>query len=146
MSNLELSILFFLQLAVILGVCRGVGWLARKIGQPQVVGEMIAGVFLGPSLFGLLAPGVLTVANKWWALGMPLGDVLHATTAAPADWLLPGEGLGRLEIGAVADLAVLDRVSGRRSFVDPAGVAIEAQTWLEPWATVFGGKVVWRAA
>jgi len=35
-----------------------VGLLARKIGQPQVVGEMIAGVMLGPSLFGYLAPGI----------------------------------------------------------------------------------------
>ncbi len=57
MSIAELATLFFLQLAVILGVCRIVGFLARKIGQPQVVGEMIAGVLLGPSLFGLLWPG-----------------------------------------------------------------------------------------
>ena len=47
---------FFLQMAVILLVCRGVGWLGKKIGQPQVVGEMIAGVLLGPSLLGLLWP------------------------------------------------------------------------------------------
>lgn len=58
MTNLQVSIQFFLQMAVILGVCRLVGWLARKVGQPQVVGEMIAGVVLGPSLFGLLAPGL----------------------------------------------------------------------------------------
>ncbi len=58
MSNTELAVLFFLQLAVILGVCRIVGVLAKKIGQPQVVGEMIAGVLLGPSLFGLLLPNV----------------------------------------------------------------------------------------
>ncbi len=56
MSNSALSIQFFLQLAVILGVCRVVGLLARRIGQPQVVGEMIAGVLMGPSLFGLLWP------------------------------------------------------------------------------------------
>ena len=43
-------------MAVILGVCRLVGWGARKLGQPQVVGEMIAGVFLGPSLLGLISP------------------------------------------------------------------------------------------
>lgn len=41
---------------VILGACRLVGMAARKIGQPQVVGEMIAGVLLGPSFFGLLFP------------------------------------------------------------------------------------------
>ena len=55
----DYSIHFFLQLAVILIACRAVGWLGRTLlGQPQVVGEMIAGVVLGPSLFGLLAPGV----------------------------------------------------------------------------------------
>ena len=53
----DFSIHFFLQLAVILLACRVCGWLGRKfLAQPQVVGEMIAGVCLGPSLLGLLAP------------------------------------------------------------------------------------------
>ena len=53
----DYSIHFFLQIAVILLVCRVVGWAAKKfLGQPQVVGEMIAGVLLGPSLFGLVFP------------------------------------------------------------------------------------------
>lgn len=56
MPTAQLSIYFFLQAAVILLVARLVGRLARKIGQPQVVGEMIAGVTLGPSLLGLLMP------------------------------------------------------------------------------------------
>ena len=57
MTSAQLSVLFFLQMAVIIGACRLVGFAARKwFGQPQVVGEMIAGVILGPSLFGLLAP------------------------------------------------------------------------------------------
>ncbi|MBM6577208.1 cation:proton antiporter [Microvirga sp. SRT01] len=55
----DFSIHFFLQLAVILVTCRVVGWLGRKyLGQPQVVGEMIAGVVLGPSLLGLVLPGL----------------------------------------------------------------------------------------
>lgn len=54
MSLQQLPLVFFLQLLVILACCRLVGWLARRwLGQPQVVGEMIAGVLLGPSLFGL---------------------------------------------------------------------------------------------
>lgn len=52
----QLSIAFFLQMFCILAACRLVGNLATRIGQPQVVGEMIAGVLLGPSLFGLLFP------------------------------------------------------------------------------------------
>lgn len=57
MSNAQLSVLFFSQMLLILATCRGVGWLGQKyFHQPQVVGEMIAGVLLGPTLFGLLAP------------------------------------------------------------------------------------------
>ena len=57
-TTFDISVLFFLQLAVILGFCRAVGWIAARLGQPQVVGEMIAGVILGPSVFGALAPGL----------------------------------------------------------------------------------------
>lgn len=57
MSPGELSVVFFLQLFVIVAAARTTGWLGKRyLGQPQVVGEMIAGVLLGPSLFGLLAP------------------------------------------------------------------------------------------
>jgi Kef-type K+ transport system membrane component KefB len=53
----DFSVHFFFQLAVIIAACRVVGWLGQKfLGQPQVVGEMIAGVVLGPSLLGLLLP------------------------------------------------------------------------------------------
>ena len=53
----DFSIHFFLQLAFILVTCRVVGWLGQKLlKQPQVVGEMIAGVILGPSLLGLFFP------------------------------------------------------------------------------------------
>ncbi len=56
MTPFELSVRFFLQLAVVLVACRLVSAVARRVGQPPVVGEMIAGVLLGPSLLGLLLP------------------------------------------------------------------------------------------
>jgi Kef-type K+ transport system membrane component KefB len=55
-TNFDLSVLFFLQMAVILATCRVVGLIARRLGQPPVVSEMIAGVVLGPSLFGAIRP------------------------------------------------------------------------------------------
>lgn len=56
-KDLDLFLLLLLQLAAILLTCRVVGWLGRRfLGQTQVVMEMVAGVMLGPSLFGLLAP------------------------------------------------------------------------------------------
>ena len=57
MSPAEISIVFFAQLFIIVVAARVIGWLGKRfLGQPQVVGEMIAGVVLGPSLFGLIAP------------------------------------------------------------------------------------------
>ncbi|MDE1148453.1 MAG: cation:proton antiporter [Azospirillaceae bacterium] len=58
MTPTDYSVHFFLQLTAIILACRVVGWLGQKLlAQPQVVGEMIAGVVLGPSLLGLLFPG-----------------------------------------------------------------------------------------
>ena len=56
LSNVNLAVQFFFQIGIILIVCRVVGSIAKRFGQPQVVAEMIAGVFLGPSLFGLFLP------------------------------------------------------------------------------------------
>lgn len=58
LSNTQLAPAFFLAVAVILVTCRLVGRLLRSVGQPPVVGEMVAGVVLGPSVLGLIAPGV----------------------------------------------------------------------------------------
>jgi Kef-type K+ transport system membrane component KefB len=56
MTDTELAALFFLQAGFILLVCRAVGWLAARAGQPQVVAEMVAGFLIGPSFFGWIAP------------------------------------------------------------------------------------------
>jgi Kef-type K+ transport system membrane component KefB len=55
--NLEhpLAILL-LQIITIIIVARFFGWIFRKIGQPSVIGEIIAGIFLGPSLVGMYFP------------------------------------------------------------------------------------------
>ncbi|MFZ0321213.1 MAG: cation:proton antiporter [Candidatus Sulfotelmatobacter sp.] len=45
-----------LQMAVVLGLCRLVGDVFVKIRQPRVNGEMFAGILLGPSLLGWVAP------------------------------------------------------------------------------------------
>ena len=51
-------LLFLLQFALLLVTARVLGVLASRRGLPSVVGELLAGVLLGPSLFGKIAPGV----------------------------------------------------------------------------------------
>lgn len=48
--------LLLIQIIAIVIVARIFGWIFRKIGQPSVIGEIIAGIVLGPSLFGLYFP------------------------------------------------------------------------------------------
>ena len=47
-----------LQIAAIVGASRLVGSLFRRAGQPTVIGEMFAGIMLGPSLLGWVAPSI----------------------------------------------------------------------------------------
>lgn len=58
MTNLDYLLRLLLQLAVILAASRLIGMAGRRIGQAQVVCEMVTGVLLGPSLLGVLAPAV----------------------------------------------------------------------------------------
>lgn len=59
METEEIAALVFLDIAVIVIVARLMGSLFRRIRQPAVVGEIIAGILLGPTLLGQL-PGDLT--------------------------------------------------------------------------------------
>jgi Kef-type K+ transport system membrane component KefB len=52
----ELLLPLLIQLAIIIAAARIFAWLFRRIGQPAVVGEVVAGLVLGPSVFGALAP------------------------------------------------------------------------------------------
>jgi len=47
-----------LQIIVIIAFARLFGYLFKRIGQPAVIGEIVAGIVLGPSIMGLFLPGV----------------------------------------------------------------------------------------
>jgi len=52
---------FFLAVAVVVGACKLTGALVRRLGQPAVIGEISAGILLGPSVLGALWP-----AGRQW--------------------------------------------------------------------------------
>jgi K+:H+ antiporter len=66
-NGLRVSVLL-IQVIVIIVASRTIGWLLRRFRQPQVVGEMLAGILLGPSLLGAAAPAV------YWLL-FPTGSL-----------------------------------------------------------------------
>jgi len=71
-----------LALVVILVVARVLGAIFGKLNQPRVMGEVVAGILLGPSFFGWLAPGLASQVlsagvEPYLALISQLGVVLY---------------------------------------------------------------------
>jgi Kef-type K+ transport system membrane component KefB len=66
--------LLLVQIAVIIVLSRVVGLLFRRISQPLVIGEIVAGILLGPSFLGLLAPEL--AAQLFPAVTIPYLNVL----------------------------------------------------------------------
>jgi Kef-type K+ transport system membrane component KefB len=127
----QVSVLFFLQLAVILGVCRAVGWLAARLGQPQVVGEMIAGVVMGPSVFGLFAPDLQ--ASLFPAASKPVLFAVCQVGLAVYMFLVGVEfdaGLIRSRVRSAAAVSL----SG---IIVPFGLGAAAAWWLAPRFPIF---------
>ncbi len=58
LHNLEHPLAILLsQIVTIILVARLLGWICKKIGQPTVIGEIVAGIILGPSFLGYYFPG-----------------------------------------------------------------------------------------
>ena len=128
----EVNARVLLSVAVVLAGSHLVGWAIAKIGQPRVIGEILAGILLGPSLLGAVWPGAL-------------------------DYLFPAEVIGALRTLAQVGLVLfmflvgveldLDRLVGQgrkalvisqTSIAAPLGLGVLLSWWLYPR---FGGQV-----
>lgn len=107
-----LLLTFLTTLAVLLLLARLLGYLAGRVGLPAIVGELLTGLLLGPSLLGWLAPGI-------------------------ADWLMPSEqmvlldGVGQIGLlllvaltGTHLDLAMVRRRKRAAAAVSLGGLLI----------------------
>jgi Kef-type K+ transport system membrane component KefB len=107
-------LVFLLAVTTLLLLARVLGWIAQRFGQPALVGELFAGILLGPSLLGALAPGI-------------------------TDWLLPTrpaqmhllDAVGQIGVlllvgvtGAHLDLSLLRRKAGTAARVSLGGLLI----------------------
>lgn len=83
-----------------------------------------------------------TTMSKLLVLGVPLREVIRESTINPALSIKHPE-LGHLSLGAVADVAVLNLMSGRFAYADTANGRAEGMQRLFCELTIKGGKVVW---
>ena len=136
MTPAQLSIAFFLQTAVILVVCRLVGTAGQRwFSQPRVVGEMIAGVLLGPSLFGMVAPQIQ--AFVFPPESKPVLYVI-AQLGVGMYMFLVGLGFDRNEFRASGKAAAAVSIAGMAS---PFAAAVIMTPWLMGIDGLFTPKV-----
>jgi len=73
-NTMPIAILVLVEVLIVIALSRIVGLGFRWIKQPQVIGEIVAGIMLGPSLFGLVAPDL--AAAVFPAEAVPFLNVL----------------------------------------------------------------------
>ncbi len=86
-----------------------------------------------------------TTLSKFLSLGMPLGDVVRAATAAPARAIGRSGELGTLRVGGAGDAAVFVVEEGRFTYHDADGGSLEGTKRWAPRLTVRAGRVWWQA-
>jgi Kef-type K+ transport system membrane component KefB len=92
-------LIFLVQIILLVGMARLLGGLMKRLHQPPVVGELLAGVVLGPSLFGVVAGE----AHEWVFVAEP---VVNSATFGLA-WL--GVVFLLVVMGYETDLAIIVR-------------------------------------
>jgi Kef-type K+ transport system membrane component KefB/nucleotide-binding universal stress UspA family protein len=112
LSDHQLLVLWA-ELGALLLVARALGSAARRAGQPAVLGELVAGLLLGPSVFGHLWP----VGFRWFLPEGPGSGPLLAVSAVSLLFVL-------VVIGAEIDLPLVRRLGRSAISVSAASLAV----------------------
>jgi len=104
--------ILLLQIVAIIIVARVMGFLFEKINQPAVIGEMVAGILLGPSLLGILSPSAEAFLFPTEAM-----DILKMLSQL-------GVILFMFSVGLELDLPTLRRQAHAAVMVSHAGILV----------------------
>lgn len=119
-------VLLLAQIVVVLLAARLCGRLLRRLGQPQVVGEMVAGIALGPSLFGALAPDT-------WAMLFPPASLGFLNTLSQLGLILFMFLVGlELDTRSLASRGRTALAISWSSIAAPFALGALLATWLHP--------------
>ena len=106
--------IFFIQVALLITVGRLLGELLQRFGQPAVMGQIVGGIILGPSIFGALAPGL---QHTLFPIASSEREMLKAISELGILMLL-------LLTGMETDLALVKRVKHNAAFTSAGGIII----------------------
>ena len=106
-------LVFLMQLALLVGAARLLGGIANKLRQPPVVGQILAGVLIGPSVLGKLYPGVF----DWLFSDSTAGSVVYGVAWLAVIMLL-------VVIGYETDLGIIMRFRRAAVNVSAGGLLV----------------------
>ena len=106
-------LVFLMQLALLVGAARLLGGIANKLKQPPVVGQILAGVLIGPSVLGKLYPGVF----DWLFSDSTAGSVVYGVAWLAVIMLL-------VVIGYETDLGIIMRFRRAAVNVSAGGLLV----------------------
>jgi len=106
--------IFFTQIMLLIVVGRLLGELMQRIGQPAVIGQLLAGIMLGPSVFGALWP---SAQHMIFPIAAADRQMLNAVSELGVLMLL-------LLTGMETDLGLVKRVRGAAALTSLAGIVI----------------------
>ena len=106
--------IFFTQIMLLIVVGRLLGELMQRIGQPAVIGQLLAGIILGPSVFGALWP---SAQHMIFPVASADRQMLNAVSELGVLMLL-------LLTGMETDLALVKRVRRAAALTSLAGIVI----------------------
>jgi dihydroorotase len=84
----------------------------------------------------------IDVMSKFLYMGMPLNEVIKASTWSPAQ-VIKREELGNLSVGGIADIAVLNLLQGNFGLYDKTGYKVTVKQKFQCEVTIKGGKIVY---
>ena len=137
------SVLDARERGVLFGVGHGGGSFDYTVAEPALE-QGFAPDFISSDIhvFSGNAPGqpyLPNVMSKFLGLGMSLEEVVARSTSGPGQAIDRDPTLGTLQVGGVADVAVMELVEGETEFVDTAENTRTSPRRLEPRATIRAG-------
>ena len=127
---------------VIFDVGHGFGSFAYEVAE-QAVADGFWPDTISTDLHSLSASGPVrdlpTTMSKFLNLGMPLHEVIRSVTSRPAEVLNRSGSFGSLQVGGVADIAVLGLESGPMEFTDSSGARRQSSQFFHVYTTIRAG-------
>ncbi len=132
------------QRGVVIDVGHGGGSFDYRVAEPAIAQGLLPDTISSDiHAYSINSPGYPTlpwIMSKFMALGFSLEDVVAKATSAPAKIIGRVPGLGTLQIGAPADVAIFDLVDGPVEFVDTMKNTRQGTKKLVPVLTVRAGR------